>query len=99
MRFAFTVTACALLVLALTTPVVAQRPVSIDLNGNGHRDFEDFLLFAQAYGSSAEQCDYDGSGQVDFGDFLIQGMTLPKVTARYGASPFRSPARNRQASV
>ena len=43
---------------------------STDFNGDGQRDFGDFLEFASAYGSEQSRFDLDDSGRVDFTDFL-----------------------------
>jgi arylsulfatase A len=43
---------------------------STDFNGDGKRDFNDFLSFARAYGSNQPVFDLDNSGKVDFADFL-----------------------------
>ena len=42
-----------------------------DGDGNGVVDFNDFFLFADAFGSTDARFDYDGSGSVDFGDFFL----------------------------
>ena len=48
---------------------------SADFDGNGMVDFNDFFLFAGAFGQRGEggnaKYDLDGSGQVDFNDFFI----------------------------
>ena len=47
-----------------------QTPSS-DFDGSGAVDFQDFLAFAGAFGTSSAAHDLDGSTIVDFGDFLI----------------------------
>lgn len=54
----------------LTCSAEAQT-VSSDFDGSGSVEFGDFLLFAQAFGSSDSGFDLDNDGQVGFGDFLI----------------------------
>lgn len=41
-----------------------------DFSGDGIVNFSDFVLFAQAFGSSDAQFDLNGNGSVDFPDFL-----------------------------
>ena len=41
-----------------------------DFNGDGKTDFQDFFLFADAYGGTNAKYDLDGSGTVDFADFF-----------------------------
>ena len=55
-----------------TVPALAQTPSNADFDGSGKVDFPDFLLFAQAFGSTTEAVyDLDNSGTVDFADFLL----------------------------
>ncbi|MEE3232955.1 MAG: Ig-like domain-containing protein [Candidatus Latescibacterota bacterium] len=42
-----------------------------DFNSSGTIDFEDFFLFADAFGSRDRKYDLDRSGAVDFSDFFI----------------------------
>jgi len=42
-----------------------------DLNQDGHVDWSDFLLFAQAYRADDPQCDLDQNGQVNQADFRV----------------------------
>lgn len=42
-----------------------------DFDGDGSVGFNDFLLFAGAFGGVEAQYDLDGSGRVGFGDFLV----------------------------
>ena len=51
-------------------PLRAQATADSDFDGSGTVDFADFLLFAQAFGSTESRYDLDGSGTVDFADFL-----------------------------
>ena len=41
-----------------------------DFNGDGKTDFQDFFLFADAYGGTNAKFDLDGNGTVDFADFF-----------------------------
>jgi len=41
-----------------------------DFNGDGNVDFQDFLPFAEAFGTVNPAFDIDGDGQVGFSDFL-----------------------------
>jgi protocatechuate 3,4-dioxygenase beta subunit len=56
---------------ASSTP--PSRPA--DFNGNGKVDFDDFFLFAGAFGQAGTggnaKFDLDGSGTVDFNDFFL----------------------------
>lgn len=52
--------------------VIVSRPrTPSDFNEDGHVDFTDFLVFAQAFSSTLTAFDLDGDGRVAFGDFLI----------------------------
>jgi len=42
-----------------------------DFDWDGRVDFDDFFLFADAFGSSRAVFDYDGSGRVDLDDFVL----------------------------
>ena len=42
-----------------------------DFSGDGQVDFEDFFLFADAFGGADPAYDLDSSGQVDFADFFL----------------------------
>ena len=52
------------------TSTSAPAQTSTDFNGDGRTDFVDFLLFADAYGSTNATFDLDGNGTVDFADFF-----------------------------
>ncbi len=52
------------------SPVLAQTSTTADFDGSGKVDFQDFLLFAQAFGTTDASYDLDASGMVDFQDFL-----------------------------
>jgi len=43
---------------------------SADFDGDGLVNFQDFLLFAEAFGSVDLRFDLDQSGRIDFADFL-----------------------------
>ncbi len=47
-----------------------EEPRTGDFDASGGVDFNDFLLFAPAFGSTEELFDLDESGRVDFADFL-----------------------------
>lgn len=53
------------------TAVVIFADPGADFDGNGSIDFADFLMFAEAFGTSDIRFDLDLSSRVDFGDFLI----------------------------
>ena len=72
--------------LIVMASVASAQPLSTDFDGSGSVDFGDFLLFAQAFGSSDGAFDLDGDGRVVFGDFLIfaqafgnAGSTIPST--------------------
>ena len=52
---------------AIPVPV----PLVGDFNGDDRVDFDDFFLFAAAFGSREGKFDLDGSGRVDFDDFFL----------------------------
>jgi hypothetical protein len=58
----------------------AHSGASPDFNGDGKVDFDDFFLFAGAFGSSAVKFDLSGNGNVDFDDFFL-------FAQRFGAPP------------
>ena len=53
----------------------AQEAVTSDFNGDQEVNFNDFFLFAEVFGQSAQGAalgfDLDGSGKVDFPDFFL----------------------------
>ena len=51
-------------------PLAAPLTKSCDFNADGRLDFNDFLLFANAFGSADSRFDLDADGAVGFGDFL-----------------------------
>jgi len=72
--------------LIVMASVASAQPLSTDFDGSGSVDFGDFLLFAQAFGSSDGAFDLDGDGRVVFGDFRIfaqafgnAGSTIPST--------------------
>ena len=46
-----------------------------DFDQDGQVGFQDFLMFAEAYGSTAASFDLDQNGRVDFPDFLMFART------------------------
>ena len=50
--------------------IISANAAAADFDGHGHVDLSDFLLFANAFGSSSVDYDLDDSGSVDFADFL-----------------------------
>ena len=57
--------------LEVSHTVTISKGLIGDANDDGITDFNDFFLFADAFGSSDPIFDYDGSGIVDFDDFYI----------------------------
>ena len=57
--------------LAARQPLSTQPARNADFDANGIVDFGDFILFAQAFGSSQTSFDLDGNGSVDFPDFIL----------------------------
>ena len=51
-----------------STPVGAA---AADFDGDGEVGFDDFFLFADAFGGSDERFDLDGNGAVDLADFFL----------------------------
>lgn len=58
--------------------VIVPGNPSADFNRSGTVDFNDFLLFAGAFGGTDPLYDLDGSGRVDFGDFLLFAASFGK---------------------
>jgi arylsulfatase A-like enzyme len=68
----FTSSILLVAVIALLVPCTLNaQPSSADFDNSGLVDFNDFLLFVAAFGSSDAAFDLDGSALVDFNDFLI----------------------------
>ncbi len=71
------VAAILLAVILLPAPSVCQTTATVDLDDSGKVDFNDFVVFAKAFGKQTGQegydasCDLDGSGKVDFPDFVV----------------------------
>ncbi|MCY4351975.1 MAG: hypothetical protein OXC45_02585, partial [Gemmatimonadetes bacterium] len=55
--------------LALAPPAV-PRAKSFDFNADGQLDFNDFLIFVNAFDSADTRFDLNADGRVGFGDFL-----------------------------
>ena len=51
--------------------VPAVLPLIGDFNGDGRVDFDDFFLFAAAFGSKDTKFDLNRDGRVDFDDFFV----------------------------
>ncbi len=58
-------------VVFATVPLAAQASPNADFDGNGKVDFQDFVLFAQVFGTTEARYDLDNNGTVDFPDFVI----------------------------
>ena len=62
----------------------ASNTISIDFNGDGQRDFADFLLFVQNFGLSRNHAsfqppfDLNSDGHINFADFLIFASIFAK---------------------
>ena len=54
------------------------EPLVGDFNGDGVVDFDDFFLFAAAFGSAAPEFDLDPDGTVNFDDFFIFAINFGK---------------------
>ena len=61
----------AILIVLIFTSPAHSRNWAADFNSSGDVDFDDFLLFAESFGTENASCDLDGSGIVDFTDFLV----------------------------
>ena len=61
----------ACVVVLAAVPLLAQTAGDADFDGSGEVDFNDFVMFAQAFGTTDPRFDLDDSGMVDFGDFLL----------------------------
>lgn len=59
--------------------VGAQGVADVDFDGNGTVAFDDFILFAQAFGSAEARFDLNGNGRVDFPDFLAFARLFGQV--------------------
>ena len=51
--------------------LIGSSSCGSDFNCDGHVSFQDFLLFAIAFGGTDPQFDLDGNGTVGFGDFIV----------------------------
>ena len=49
----------------------ATAEATPDFDGDGEVDFDDFFLFAEAFGGADPRFDLDASGSVDFADFFL----------------------------
>lgn len=95
MRFAFPCGICisALAVFLLGAPLEAQTADTVDFDSSGFVDFEDFLLFAGAFGGADSAFDLDSSGVVDFPDFLVFASHFGQgVPERLSRETFVTPA-------
>ena len=62
----------------------APQEKSIDFNGDGRLDFNDFLLFVNAFDTADPNYDLDADGRVGFGDFLrfVNAFEKGQITVR-----------------
>jgi hypothetical protein len=58
--------------------VVSDRPLAGDFNRDNRVDFDDFFLFAVAFGTRDSRFDLSGDGRVDFDDFFIFAVQFGK---------------------
>jgi hypothetical protein len=73
----------AIMSVSLTgTGVFVPADARTDFDGSGKVDFADFLVFAQAFGSTNVLIDVDGSGKVDFADFLTFAQSFGKSVSK-----------------
>ncbi len=79
-----------LAVLICTAPTLyaqgEENPPDVDFNDDGAVDFQDFIQFAQAFGTRQTLYDLDSDGTVAFGDFLLfvrafgqTGTPIPQI--------------------
>ncbi len=69
----------------LLIPVAAYaHSLGADFDGDGEVGFADFLLFAEAYGSTNVRFDLNDDGNVDFNDFLLFAADFGRVTNEEG---------------
>lgn len=61
----------ACVVVLAAAPLLARMAGDADFDGSGEVDFNDFVMFARAFGTTDPQFDLDDSGMVDFGDFVL----------------------------
>ncbi len=55
----------------LATLLEGGKEVGPDFTGDGIVDFNDFFVFAAAFGTRNSECDLTGDGIVDFNDFFV----------------------------
>ena len=72
--------ALAVASLLIVPGAARAQTASSDFNDDGKVDFDDFFLFAGAFGSSGAKFDLSGNGKVDFDDFFL-------FAQRFGAPP------------
>jgi len=61
--------------------VPAVQPLAGDFNGDGVVDFDDFFLFAAAFGSREARFDLSRDGRVDLDDFFLFAAAFGKRKA------------------
>ncbi|MFH1567325.1 MAG: putative Ig domain-containing protein [Gemmatimonadota bacterium] len=66
----------------LTASVTVSARLPGDGNGDGVVNFDDFFLFADAFGTADPLFDFDGSGLVDFDDFFVFADNFGRALAR-----------------
>lgn len=72
------IVAWAALLLLWSAPVLSQAK-SPDFDGDGEVGFDDFFLFAAAFGGADARFDLDGDRQVDFDDFFLFAAAFRKA--------------------
>ncbi|MDP6041174.1 MAG: GC-type dockerin domain-anchored protein, partial [Candidatus Latescibacteria bacterium] len=62
----------------------APQEKTIDFNADGRLDFNDFLLFINAFDTTNPSYDLDADGLVGFGDFLrfVNAYETGQITVR-----------------
>ena len=60
-----------------------------DFDNNGVVDFDDFFLFANAFGGDEARFDLDDNGRIDFEDFFLFAQDFGNTTVSSGSPPPR----------
>jgi len=61
---------------------LTDKKVSPDFNEDGFVDFDDFFLFAQAFGTKDSDFDLTDDGFVDFDDFFVFANEFGKKVSK-----------------